>query len=735
MVVPPPSSVEGGNGPSELSKTAKLLSQMIEREAKRSSRTFRLRTSLPTFKRNSHSSHGDAGGRSGVKRSAAVGPTPNNDVLSSAQPPAAKHGSTAAPSAPFGSRVVQQTDLATQGSKIAELQRMGSRPARSFAETDANERRPVAVTVVSAALASARLTRLQRLWLLVDEPQSSQPANYISVCVFGFVLLSTVVFIAQTEESFASYASELHIVELILAIENAGSFGAIRIVRLTRVARVLKISRYSSAIQVFVQAIVISIKALSMLIFLMSIAMIVFSSLVYFSEYTPDGCRDGGWMGDCDSAGAEPQLASSIASAAAARAASATDCVCVDPNPYTSIASSFWWCVVTMSTVGYGDMTPVTLPGKIVGCATMLTGTLVLALPISVIGTNFQKVMKSVMQQTMKSNVDFLKGKRMLCRTEIEAILQRFHAVTEDIHLDVDDVINVYDEDNNGMLEDEELQKFRIDLEILQNRLLMSQSHGGSTTPPAGSSDADRSLQSGTALPVTAADSPLRHRVQFNAPSARGPRRASVSSAVVRPFLDPEARLHGQVDDPHRRRAASAISSSDPAAPVPSLSGPENLLISPAQRAREVFQSTRVDSSQASLDHAEATTPVFFIATSTSGSRLARPDSLGLARVVSDDDSRCASSPQHHKAPPQQDDLTLRRHSHQQIAAHGPVAVPRSAALTAPAAESEVFWMRMLEMQHALEERLLVTEQRLEAKLQILTKILVRLEERMDESD
>lgn len=510
--------------------------------------------------------------------------------------------------------------------------------------------------------------------------------------------------------------------EQILAIENAGSFGAIRIVRLTRVARVLKISRYSSAIQVFVQAIVISIKALSMLIFLMSIAMIVFSSLVYFAEYTPDGCRDGGWMGDCTSTSATPWLASSIASAAAARAASTTDCVCVDPNPYTSIASSFWWCVVTMSTVGYGDMTPVTLPGKIVGCVTMLTGTLVLALPISVIGTNFQKVMKTMMQQTMKSNVDFLKGKRMLCRTEIEAILQRFHAVTEDIHLDVDDVIHVYDEDNNGMLEDEELQKFRIDLEILQNRLMLSHSHGSSATPSAGSEDTDsRSLQSGTALPVTATGAPLRHYAHFTSVSTRVPRRASVSSAVVRPFLGPTASLSGQAEDPQRRRAASAIASSDSGVSVPSLSGPENLTISPAQRAREVFEPSLTSSNHADAEHITTTTASVFPAPSAS---VTRRGTRGLAGVLSDD-----------KASIQHGASTLRSFSQPLVA----VDVDRERASTPslPVApiESEVFWTRMLEMQQALEERLAVTEQRLEAKLQVLAKILVRLEGRMEENE
>ncbi|EEY54709.1 Voltage-gated Ion Channel (VIC) Superfamily [Phytophthora infestans T30-4] len=344
---------------------------------------------------------------------------------------------------------------------------------------------------------------MNKLWEFFEDPQSSTPAYYFSLGIYGFIIISTFVFVAETEEVFDPYMVVLTTLEAIcagvfsfellgrfvvcpsklaflqdyanwvdfaavfpfymeslLAVDNAGSFGAIRIVRLTRVARVLKMSRYSSAIQVFTQAISISIKPLTMLIFLMSIAMIIFSSAIYFAEYTDDGCRADGWMGN---------------SAAVASVSASDACVCVDPNPYQGIATSFWWCIVTMSTVGYGDMTPVTLFGKVIGCCTVLTGMLVLALPITVIGTNFQKVMKSVMHETMKSNVDYLKGKRMICRNEIEAILERFHAVTEGIHLDIDDVINVYDTDNSGMLEDDELAKFRNDLEVLQNRAFMNQ--------------------------------------------------------------------------------------------------------------------------------------------------------------------------------------------------------------------------------------------------------------------
>ena len=59
------------------------------------------------------------------------------------------------------------------------------------------------------------------------------------------------------------------------------------------------------------------------------------------------------------------------------------------PSPFQSIPQSFWWCIVTLTTVGYGDMYPYSVEGKIVGVLTMLVGLIMLALPPSIIGTNF----------------------------------------------------------------------------------------------------------------------------------------------------------------------------------------------------------------------------------------------------------------------------------------------------------------------------------------------------------
>ena len=64
-----------------------------------------------------------------------------------------------------------------------------------------------------------------------------------------------------------------------------------------------------------------------------------------------------------------------------------------DKRFYTSIPATMWWCVVTITSTGYGDMYPVTVGGRIIAAITMFLGLVLFGILLNVIGKTLMVVL------------------------------------------------------------------------------------------------------------------------------------------------------------------------------------------------------------------------------------------------------------------------------------------------------------------------------------------------------
>ncbi|KAM4711926.1 voltage-gated potassium channel KCNC2 isoform 5-T5 [Anableps anableps] len=132
--------------------------------------------------------------------------------------------------------------------------------------------------------------------------------------------------------------------------------GFLRVVRFVRILRIFKLTRHFVGLRVLGHTLRASTNEFLLLIIFLALGVLIFATMIYYAERI----------------GAKPN-----------------DPTATDHTKFKNIPIGFWWAVVTMTTLGYGDMYPETWSGMVVGALCALAGVLTIAMPVPVIVNNF----------------------------------------------------------------------------------------------------------------------------------------------------------------------------------------------------------------------------------------------------------------------------------------------------------------------------------------------------------
>lgn len=92
----------------------------------------------------------------------------------------------------------------------------------------------------------------------------------------------------------------------------------------------------------------------------------------------------------------------------------------VDGVMFDNVPDGYWWAVVTMTTVGYGDKYPVTWAGRSIGMITMCVATLCLAMPLTIVGTSFNTEWEDLEHKKTEIEEENNKEQRMRVHVKLE---------------------------------------------------------------------------------------------------------------------------------------------------------------------------------------------------------------------------------------------------------------------------------------------------------------------------
>jgi len=220
-------------------------------------------------------------------------------------------------------------------------------------EADTNAGKLFDVILLIAILASILFVMLESVQSINDEyGELLNIGEWIITGLFSIEYILRIISIKKPWKYIFSFYGVIDFLSTIpkylsLILVGSHNLAALRALRLLRVFRILKVTRYIGESNRLLIALKSSRAKIAVFLFFVLILCIILGTIMYMIE------------------GAE--------------------------NGFTSIPRSVYWAIVTLTTVGYGDIAPGTPLGQLIASAIMILGYAIIAIPTGIVGSEMMK--------------------------------------------------------------------------------------------------------------------------------------------------------------------------------------------------------------------------------------------------------------------------------------------------------------------------------------------------------
>jgi len=220
-------------------------------------------------------------------------------------------------------------------------------------EADTNAGKLFDVILLIAILASILFVMLESVQSINDEyGELLNIGEWIITGLFSIEYILRIISIKKPWKYIFSFYGIIDFLSTIpkylsLILVGSHNLAALRALRLLRVFRILKVTRYIGESNRLLIALKSSRAKIAVFLFFVLILCIILGTIMYMIE------------------GAE--------------------------NGFTSIPRSVYWAIVTLTTVGYGDIAPGTPLGQLIASAIMILGYAIIAIPTGIVGSEMMK--------------------------------------------------------------------------------------------------------------------------------------------------------------------------------------------------------------------------------------------------------------------------------------------------------------------------------------------------------